>query len=799
MTEPPGEGLSSAVPADLQDFVDETETFQKTFTSTMTTLAEDWVTASAGNDFVTFQAPFDEADDVYAAWTDRAGFVASVREAFIAADEYDPDDPDAVLTVETSTVDAMFERSAEALIELGVDPDDAEIIAGATPELYDAVLANEISVDAAVEVAELSDGEQRNVLSTDLTPEEIVDVLDNDYGKDAKDALTSGHGYRTRVLMLDEETQASVNVSDALPVVLDGDETVSFEELQKRIEQDRAAIVERYQTAGMSFDEAQAAYDDLIVSVDFLAGDDDARDALDGGADKDSKPGDPDADNKFSVTDAQTRAIDLLEDDENPNAQRLWQRAIQGTMGTPQSFVTITDVDTEDAESFIDEHTDSGFDTDSAVAEIQALRRENPHGAASLEIAVIQQLDGEERQKFIDEMRTQVGHENTTFAILGQDIDPDFDIEQSEIDAETERILEESNKKVGVPPGHPGAFPDGDPDLIPTEFDPNEAEYQLNELAKTNPALALMVKQQLDGQLTPDQVAEVNRLIADSGFWDDVESAGNHPGQAVIGGAKNFANGFIFIGNVLIDTDITGSRDEAIPSFDLDNSAQRGGGNIGTIIEIGAAGKGLIKLGGRWFLRNGDEIVEISAKQVDEFGRAIDNTPGSGPGGAPNRVDLDSASPEVRRGASPRANAVNMQPNTTYVKSGYEFTTDHLGRPIKVEGGLAKGKSTRTAEQTKTGHLGNTGDEGGHLIGSQFKGPSDAFNLTPQTRALNRGKGSAWTKMERDWAKALDEGKDVKVNIQPKYNPGNTGVRPDSFEVQYTIDGAPFQQSFPNV
>ncbi|HDX5555830.1 TPA: DNA/RNA non-specific endonuclease, partial [Escherichia coli] len=57
---------------------------------------------------------------------------------------------------------------------------------------------------------------------------------------------------------------------------------------------------------------------------------------------------------------------------------------------------------------------------------------------------------------------------------------------------------------------------------------------------------------------------------------------------------------------------------------------------------------------------------------------------------------------------------------------------------------------------------GNLGDEGGHLIASIFNGPGEKLNLLPMDGNLNKG---AWKSMENTWAKALSEGKDVKVNI----------------------------------
>jgi len=99
-----------------------------------------------------------------------------------------------------------------------------------------------------------------------------------------------------------------------------------------------------------------------------------------------------------------------------------------------------------------------------------------------------------------------------------------------------------------------------------------------------------------------------------------------------------------------------------------------------------------------------------------------------------------------------------------------------------------------TYQQCKAGKCGNAGDEGGHLIASIFNGPGEKLNLLPMNGNLNKG---AWKQMENTWAKALSEGKEVKVNIQPSYV--GDSVRPDKFYVEYMIDGGrPIEKTFKN-
>ncbi|NMC40889.1 MAG: hypothetical protein GYA43_06920 [Bacteroidales bacterium] len=128
----------------------------------------------------------------------------------------------------------------------------------------------------------------------------------------------------------------------------------------------------------------------------------------------------------------------------------------------------------------------------------------------------------------------------------------------------------------------------------------------------------------------------------------------------------------------------------------------------------------------------------------------------------------------------------NPQPNTVYkVDDNKIFKTDSQGRTESVESSLSWSKNDRnTYQQCKTGKCGVDGDEGGHLIASIFNGPGEKLNLVPMDGNLNK---SLWKQMENDWARALKDGKQVNVKIEPVYK--GDSLRPDSFNVTYSIDG----------
>jgi filamentous hemagglutinin len=138
----------------------------------------------------------------------------------------------------------------------------------------------------------------------------------------------------------------------------------------------------------------------------------------------------------------------------------------------------------------------------------------------------------------------------------------------------------------------------------------------------------------------------------------------------------------------------------------------------------------------------------------------------------------------------------NPEPNKVYHVDGDKiYKTDNLSRPSQVEATLSPNVKDRNGyQQCKVGKCGLDGDEGGHLIASIFNGPGEKLNLVPMDGNLNKG---AWKQMENTWAKALSEGKEVKVNIQPSYI--DDGIRPDKFYVEYTIDGGrPIAETFRN-
>lgn len=139
-----------------------------------------------------------------------------------------------------------------------------------------------------------------------------------------------------------------------------------------------------------------------------------------------------------------------------------------------------------------------------------------------------------------------------------------------------------------------------------------------------------------------------------------------------------------------------------------------------------------------------------------------------------------------------------LLPSNEYEVNGYKYETDDLGRIKNASGNLRL--TDRTERKTINESMGDIGkndakdtDDKGHLIADRFDGSNKLENLVPMDANLNRGEFKA---MENQWAKALEDGKEVHVSISPEYS--GDSFRPDSFVVKYVIDGETSVKIFEN-
>ena len=133
-----------------------------------------------------------------------------------------------------------------------------------------------------------------------------------------------------------------------------------------------------------------------------------------------------------------------------------------------------------------------------------------------------------------------------------------------------------------------------------------------------------------------------------------------------------------------------------------------------------------------------------------------------------------------------------LRPNITYTTdAGYTYTTDSFGRIRSAGGTLTLDKASRNNyAQRKEAKKGRSGDEGGHLIATIFKGSGDIDNLVPMSQKLNR---SDYKILENRWKKALekDPPDTVQIKVEPIYR--GESKRPISFEIKYKIEDNPWE------
>jgi DNA/RNA non-specific endonuclease len=127
----------------------------------------------------------------------------------------------------------------------------------------------------------------------------------------------------------------------------------------------------------------------------------------------------------------------------------------------------------------------------------------------------------------------------------------------------------------------------------------------------------------------------------------------------------------------------------------------------------------------------------------------------------------------------------DLPPNATIDAGCYQFGTDDLGRVVQATGTLESEPGQRQwadADRVREMIASDFRDQAGHLIAARFNGPGDNWNMVPQDQNLNV---SEWKIMENEWARALEEGKSVHVDIALNYD-GND-LRPWAFNIEYEI------------
>jgi hypothetical protein len=191
---------------------------------------------------------------------------------------------------------------------------------------------------------------------------------------------------------------------------------------------------------------------------------------------------------------------------------------------------------------------------------------------------------------------------------------------------------------------------------------------------------------------------------------------------------------------------------------------------LGFVPGIGDAAKGAVR-GGAQVVDAGGEIAQQVARRGDDIATA-----------AARGAD------DVATGAARSADEAAAVVRTGRVgQNEVRWTLDAEGRPVHAEATLHEvhdGTPRSSAEQRaqrETGHAGNPGDQGGHIIGHRFMPDQGSVNMFPQAGEFNNG---AYRLMENEWADWIKAGADVRVDVDlSEFH----GARPDRVNVSYQV------------
>ncbi|WP_332651494.1 DNA/RNA non-specific endonuclease [Lysinibacillus sp. 54212] len=191
--------------------------------------------------------------------------------------------------------------------------------------------------------------------------------------------------------------------------------------------------------------------------------------------------------------------------------------------------------------------------------------------------------------------------------------------------------------------------------------------------------------------------------------------------------------------------------------------------------------------------------ASTAGKWINKGAGAVDDVSDAA-GKTKKTVDDDVAGKgvtnEVIRDGSHISKTGVLKPNIKYQAGEYDYhyKTDEIGRINEFNADDLK----LTERDNRLPHKSNTpgkepGDHAGHLAADRFGGSPDYDNLVSQSSDVNLSK---YKKLENKWAKAIEEGKQVSVNVKVNYD--DDSLRPISFEVKYVIDGVVKKQVLEN-
>lgn len=135
----------------------------------------------------------------------------------------------------------------------------------------------------------------------------------------------------------------------------------------------------------------------------------------------------------------------------------------------------------------------------------------------------------------------------------------------------------------------------------------------------------------------------------------------------------------------------------------------------------------------------------------------------------------------------------DLVPNNEYRLNGYTYRTDEMGRITQVEGKIQLPQEKVDRDNLPEIKDRRETDHKGHLIAHELGGADTEGNLVSMDGKLNQGE---YRKMENEIKRNVEEGKDVRVNIEAEYR--DDSHRPSSFNMSIDIDGEHTEKVFIN-
>ncbi len=174
---------------------------------------------------------------------------------------------------------------------------------------------------------------------------------------------------------------------------------------------------------------------------------------------------------------------------------------------------------------------------------------------------------------------------------------------------------------------------------------------------------------------------------------------------------------------------------------------------------------------------------------TDEFEAEAQHTPNS-------MYDVDGELHETDDNGNVYMIDGRLLPNAEYTLNGYTYTTDEYGNIIKVEGNPTLNPENERDNQAQAAVGGDdrrSTDQGGHIISREMNGDGGLGNLVAMDSRINQ---SDYKRMETDIRNALNEGKEVSVDIKLEYD--GDSERPSKLIATVTIDGEKTVYRFDN-